>query len=127
MDVANGHLERIASAVRSNGRKMQWHHLLMEGLVGQQQMLISRLVELLGAAGSEGAKEVAEGREEPQELQREGSGGQKGETEGVSGGVLEGEPEDALGNEPENGTGAEDGTEEEAQKEDKGKGKEKAL
>ncbi|KAG6326864.1 hypothetical protein ID866_12226 [Astraeus odoratus] len=61
MDVANSHLEWIASVVQSNSCKMQWHHLLMEGLVGQQQMLISRLVELSGAAGSEGAKKVAEG------------------------------------------------------------------
>ncbi|KAG6326628.1 hypothetical protein ID866_12461 [Astraeus odoratus] len=61
MDVANGHLEQIASTAQSNSRKMQQHHLLMEGLVGQQQMLISRLVELSGAAGSEGAKKVAEG------------------------------------------------------------------
>ncbi|KAG6326639.1 hypothetical protein ID866_12451, partial [Astraeus odoratus] len=38
MDVANGHLEQIASAVQSNGHKVQWHHLLMEGLVGQQQV-----------------------------------------------------------------------------------------
>ncbi|KAG6330198.1 hypothetical protein ID866_8890 [Astraeus odoratus] len=37
MDVANGHLEQIASAAQSNGYKVQWHHLLMEGLVGQQQ------------------------------------------------------------------------------------------
>ncbi|KAG6326482.1 hypothetical protein ID866_12606, partial [Astraeus odoratus] len=33
MDVANGHLERIASMAQSNGQKMQWHFLLMEGLV----------------------------------------------------------------------------------------------
>ncbi|KAG6330910.1 hypothetical protein ID866_8177 [Astraeus odoratus] len=33
MDVANGHLERIASTAQSNRRKIQWHHL-MEGLVG---------------------------------------------------------------------------------------------
>ncbi|KAG6326982.1 hypothetical protein ID866_12107 [Astraeus odoratus] len=129
MDVANGHLEQIASMAQSNGHKMQWHHLLMEGLVGQQQMLISRLVELSGTTGSKGAKEVAKGREEPKELQEtqgEGSGGQDNKTEGALGEGLEGLPEDAPGNELGNGTGAEDGTED-AQKRDKGKGKEKAL
>ncbi|KAG6328224.1 hypothetical protein ID866_10864 [Astraeus odoratus] len=34
MDVANSHLEWIASTVQSNSRKMQWHYMLMEGLVG---------------------------------------------------------------------------------------------
>ncbi|KAG6331531.1 hypothetical protein ID866_7558 [Astraeus odoratus] len=34
MDVANGHLDRIASTVQSNGHKMQWHYIFMEGLVG---------------------------------------------------------------------------------------------
>ncbi|KAG6326248.1 hypothetical protein ID866_12841, partial [Astraeus odoratus] len=48
MDVANGHLERIASTAQSNGHKVQWHHLLMEGLVGQQQVLLSKLVEVAG-------------------------------------------------------------------------------
>ncbi|KAG6330108.1 hypothetical protein ID866_8980 [Astraeus odoratus] len=66
---------------------MQWHFLLMEGLVGQQQMVVSRLVGLLGAVGSGGAKEVAE-------------------------------------DEPENGTGVEDGAEEDGQQ---SKGKERAL
>ncbi|KAG6327389.1 hypothetical protein ID866_11700 [Astraeus odoratus] len=128
MDVANGHLERIASMAQSSGWKMQCHYMLMEGLVGQQQMLLSRLVEVMGATGSGGAREVVEDPEEPkglQEMQGEGSGGQE-ETEGVPGGVPEGELEDVLGNEPEDGTGAEDGAGEEAQK-DKGKGKEKAL
>ncbi|KAG6326929.1 hypothetical protein ID866_12160 [Astraeus odoratus] len=128
MDVANGHLERIASTAQSSRRKMQWHHLLMEGLVGQQQVLLSKLVEVVGAAGSGGAREVVEDPEEPkgpQGTQGEGSGGQE-ETKGVPGGVPEDEPEDAPGNEPENGAGAEDGAGEEAQK-DKGKGKEKAT
>ncbi|KAG6327043.1 hypothetical protein ID866_12046 [Astraeus odoratus] len=130
MDIANGHLEKIVSMAQSNGQKMQQHHLLMEGLVGQQQLLVLKLVEMLGATRSGGATGVAEGQEELQELQREGSGGQEGKTEGVSGGAPEGELEDKLenllGNEPGNGAGAEDGTEEEAQK-DRGKGKEKAL
>ncbi|KAG6327033.1 hypothetical protein ID866_12056, partial [Astraeus odoratus] len=128
MDVANGHLERIASVAQSSGRKMQRHHLLMEGLVGQQQVLLSKLVKVVGAAGSGGAREVVEDPEEPKGLQGtqgEGLGGQE-ETEGVPGGVPEDEPEDVPGNEPENGTGAEDGAGEEAQK-DKGKGKEKAT
>ncbi|KAG6326685.1 hypothetical protein ID866_12404 [Astraeus odoratus] len=123
IDIANGHLEQIVSAAQSNGHKMQWHHLLMEGLVGQQQMLVSRLVKIASTAGSGGAREVVEGSEEPkepQEMQGEGLGGQEG-TEGVPGGALEGELEDVPGNEPENGTG------EEGQKRDKGKGKEKAL
>ncbi|KAG6327161.1 hypothetical protein ID866_11928 [Astraeus odoratus] len=127
MDMANGHLEQIASAVQSNSCKMQWHHLLMEGLVGQQQLLVLKLVKMASAAGSGGAKEVAEGQEEPQELQGEELGGQEGETQGVPGGALEGGLEDVPGNELGNGTGAEDGTEEDAQKRDKGKGKEKAL
>ncbi|KAG6327228.1 hypothetical protein ID866_11862 [Astraeus odoratus] len=120
MDVANGHLEKIVSAVQSNGRKMQWHHLLMEGLVGQQQLLVSKLVEMVSATGSGGAKEVAEDQEELKEPQGEELGGQEGETEG--------ELEYVLGEEPENGTGAEDGTETEGQQSKaKGKGKEKAL
>ncbi|KAG6327258.1 hypothetical protein ID866_11832 [Astraeus odoratus] len=128
MDVANGHLERIVSASQSNGQKMQWHHLLMEGLVGQQQLLVSKLVEMVSATGSGGAKEVAVDQEELKELQGEESGGQEGETEGVPGGAPEGELEYALGEEPENGAGAEDGAETEGQQSKaKGKGKEKAL
>ncbi|KAG6326739.1 hypothetical protein ID866_12351 [Astraeus odoratus] len=128
MDVANGHLEQIASAVQSNSCKVQRHHLLMEGLVGQQQVLLSKLVEGAGAAGSGGAGEVVEDPEElkePQETQGEGSGGQE-EIEGVPGGAPGDELENVPGDEPENGAGVEDGAEEEAQK-DKGKGKEKAL
>ncbi|KAG6330786.1 hypothetical protein ID866_8304 [Astraeus odoratus] len=121
MDVASGHLGRIASVMQSNGHKMQWHHLLMEGLVGQQQLLIRRWVELLSAAGSGGSKGVTKGAEELQELQGEGSGGQEGDTEGVPGGA----PEDEPGNVPRNELG--NGAGEEAQKKDKGKGKEKAL
>ncbi|KAG6328197.1 hypothetical protein ID866_10892 [Astraeus odoratus] len=134
MDMANGHLERIASMAQSNERKMQWHFLLMEGLVGQQQLLVSRLVKLSGATASEWAKGVAKGQEELKELQGKGSGGQDGETEGVPGGALEGEPEDVPGNEleddagAEDGTGAEDGAGEEGQQSKaKGKDKEKAL
>ncbi|KAG6326400.1 hypothetical protein ID866_12689, partial [Astraeus odoratus] len=56
MDVANGHLEWIASTVQSNGHKMQCHYMLMEGLVGQQQLLLSKLVEIVGAVESGGAK-----------------------------------------------------------------------
>ncbi|KAG6327313.1 hypothetical protein ID866_11776 [Astraeus odoratus] len=123
MDVANGHLERIASMAQSNGWKMQCHYLLMEGLVGQQQLLLSKLVEITGAMESGGAKGTTEGAEELKELQGEGSGGQE-ETEGVPGGVLEGELEDALGNELEDDTGVEDGAGEEGQQ---SKGKEKAL
>ncbi|KAG6327256.1 hypothetical protein ID866_11834 [Astraeus odoratus] len=129
MDVANGHLEWIASTAQSNGRKVQQHHLLMEGLVGQQQVLLSKLVERVGAAGSRGAGEVVKDPEELKELQEtqgEGSGGQK-ETKGIPGGAPEDEPENALEGEPANGTGVEDGAEKEAQKEDKGKEKEKAL
>ncbi|KAG6327132.1 hypothetical protein ID866_11957 [Astraeus odoratus] len=91
----------------------------------KQQTVLSKLVEMASGAESGRAKEVVEGQEEPQELQGEGLGGQE-ETEGVPGGVPGNELENALGNELENGAGAEDGTEEEAQK-DKGKGKEKAL
>ncbi|KAG6329144.1 hypothetical protein ID866_9945 [Astraeus odoratus] len=129
MDIANSHLEQIASALQSNGQKKQWHYMLMEGLVGQQQVLLSKLVEIMSTAGSGGSKEVTEDLEEPkepQEMQGEGLGGQE-ETEGVPGGMPEDEPEDVLGNELENGTGAEDGTGEEAQKKDKGKGKGKAT
>ncbi|KAG6328153.1 hypothetical protein ID866_10936 [Astraeus odoratus] len=121
------HDKEIWRAEKSNGRKMQWHFLLMEGLVGQQQLLVSRLVKLSGAAGSEGAKGVAKDQEELKEPQEKGSGGQDGESEGALEGGLEGAPEDAPGDKPENGTEAEDGTEEDAQKKDKGKGKEKAL
>ncbi|KAG6327153.1 hypothetical protein ID866_11936, partial [Astraeus odoratus] len=45
MDIANSHLEKIVSAAQSNGQKMQWHFLLMEGLV------------LQGQEGSEGSPE----------------------------------------------------------------------
>ncbi|KAG6327300.1 hypothetical protein ID866_11790 [Astraeus odoratus] len=127
MDVANGHLEKIASMAQSNRQKMQCHYVLMEGLVGQQQVLLSKLVEITSAAGSGGSKEVIEDQEELKEPQGEESGGQEGDTEGVPGGALEGEPEDAPGNELEDSTGVEDGAGEEAQKKDKGKGKEKAL
>ncbi|KAG6330401.1 hypothetical protein ID866_8686 [Astraeus odoratus] len=127
MDVANGHLERIVSALQSNGQKMQHHYMLMEGLVGQQQMLLSRLVELSSATGSGGAKEVVWGSEGLQETQGEGLGGQEDETKGVPGGVPGDELEDVPGNEQGNGAGAEDGTGEEAQRKDKGKGKGKAL
>ncbi|KAG6327102.1 hypothetical protein ID866_11987 [Astraeus odoratus] len=58
MDVANGHLEKIAGASQSNGQKTQHHYMLMEGLVGQQQMLLSRLVKIVSATGSGGAREV---------------------------------------------------------------------
>ncbi|KAG6327088.1 hypothetical protein ID866_12001 [Astraeus odoratus] len=112
MDVANSHLEKIASAVQSNGHKVQWHHLLMEGLVGQQQVLLSKLVEMAGAAGSGGAKGTTEGQEEPKEPQGEESGGQDGKTEGA--------PGEGLGD----GTG---GGGPESKAKDKGKGKEKAL
>ncbi|KAG6327463.1 hypothetical protein ID866_11626 [Astraeus odoratus] len=124
--IANSHLEKIASAAQSNECKMQWHFTLMEGLVGQQQMLLSRLVKIASTAGSGGSKEVTKDQEEPQEVLGEGLGGQEG-TGGVPGGVLEDELEDVPGNEPENGAGAEDGAGQEAQKKDKGKGKEKAL
>ncbi|KAG6328761.1 hypothetical protein ID866_10329 [Astraeus odoratus] len=67
MNVANGHLEWIASVVQSNGCKMQWHHLLMEGLVGQQQMLVSRLVKMLSAMESGRAKGTTKGAGELQE------------------------------------------------------------
>ncbi|KAG6328418.1 hypothetical protein ID866_10671 [Astraeus odoratus] len=77
-----------------------------------------------GGAGRSAAGAVVEELQEPQ---GEESGGQEGDTEGVPGGVLEGEPEEVLGNELEDGAGAEDGTEEDAQKRDKGKGKGKAL
>ncbi|KAG6326650.1 hypothetical protein ID866_12439 [Astraeus odoratus] len=130
MDVANGHLEQIASMAQSNGCKVQRHHLLMEGLVGQQQVLLSKLVEGVGAAGSGGAGEVVKDPEELKELQEmqgEGLGGQE-ETKGVPGGVLGDELENAPGNELENGMGVEDGTGEEGQQSQaKGKGKEKAL
>ncbi|KAG6326901.1 hypothetical protein ID866_12188 [Astraeus odoratus] len=67
MDMANSHLERIASMAQSNGWKMQCHYMLMEGLVGQQQLLLSTLVEIAGAVESGGAKGTTEGAEEPQE------------------------------------------------------------
>ncbi|KAG6326971.1 hypothetical protein ID866_12119 [Astraeus odoratus] len=56
------------------------------------------------------AKEVAEGQEEPQ---GEESAGWEDKTEGVPGGVPEGESGDVLGNELENGAGVEDSTGEE--------------
>ncbi|KAG6327284.1 hypothetical protein ID866_11805 [Astraeus odoratus] len=93
----------------------------------QWQMLLLKLVEMTSDAGSGRAKEVVKGEEEPKELQGEESEGQEGDTEGVPGGAPEGELEDAPGNELEDGAGAEDGTEEDAQKRDKGKGKEKAT
>ncbi|KAG6329475.1 hypothetical protein ID866_9612 [Astraeus odoratus] len=127
MDMANGHLEKIASVAQSNGWKMQCHYMLMEGLVGQQQVLLLKLVEIVGAIGSGRAKEVTEDQEELQEMQGEGLGGWEGDTESVPGGVPEDAPEDVPGEEPENGTGAEDGIGEEAQKRNKGKGKKRAL
>ncbi|KAG6327739.1 hypothetical protein ID866_11349 [Astraeus odoratus] len=128
MDVANGHLERIASAAQSSSCKMQWHYLLMEGLVGQQQLLLSQLVEIMGAVESGGAKGTTEGAEEPQELREEGSGDQEEEMQGVPGGALENALEDVPGEELDNGTGLEDGAETEGQRSKaKGEGKEKAL
>ncbi|KAG6328151.1 hypothetical protein ID866_10939 [Astraeus odoratus] len=87
MDVANGHLEWIVSTAQSNGWKMQWHFLLMEGLVGQQQLLVLKLVEMVSTAGSGRAKEVIEDQGELQEPQGGESGGQE-EIQGVPGGVL---------------------------------------
>ncbi|KAG6329383.1 hypothetical protein ID866_9706 [Astraeus odoratus] len=127
MDVANGHLEKIVSVAQSNSCKMQWHYMLMEGLMGQQQLLLSRLVEIAGAMESGGAKGTTEGQEGPKELQGEELGGQEGETEGALGEGLGGALENAPGDELGNGTGVEDGVREEAQRMDKGKGKEKAL
>ncbi|KAG6327136.1 hypothetical protein ID866_11953 [Astraeus odoratus] len=126
-EITNSHLEKIVSMAQSNRQKMQCHYMLMEGLVGQQQVLLSKLVEIASAAGSGGSKEVIEDQEELKEAQREESEGQEGDTEGVPGEVPEGELEDVLGNELEDGAGVEDGAGEEAQKKDKGKGKEKAL
>ncbi|KAG6327397.1 hypothetical protein ID866_11692 [Astraeus odoratus] len=100
----------------------------MEGLVGQQQLLIRKWVELLNVAGSGGIKGVAEGQEEVKEPQGEDSGGQEDETEGALGEGLGGAPEDALGNELENGTEVEDGMGEDGQKSKaKGKSKEREL
>ncbi|KAG6328420.1 hypothetical protein ID866_10670 [Astraeus odoratus] len=128
MDVANNHLERIVSVAQSNGWKMQWHHLLMEGLVGQQQMLLSKLVMMSSAKGSGGVIEVIEDQEEPQESQGEESGGQDSKTEGAMGEGPGGVPEDELGNELENDTGAEVGTKEDGQQSKaKDKGKARAL
>ncbi|KAG6327943.1 hypothetical protein ID866_11145 [Astraeus odoratus] len=102
--------------------------MLMEGLVGQQQVLLLKLVEIASAAGSGGSKEVDKDPEELQEVQGEGSGGQEEEMQGVPGGAPEDAPEDVLGKEPENGAGLEDGAETEGQQsKTKGKGKEKAL
>ncbi|KAG6325821.1 hypothetical protein ID866_13267 [Astraeus odoratus] len=50
---------------------MQCHYLLMEGVVDQQQLVVSRLVKMSDTAGSEGVKVVAKGLEE---LQGEGEG-----------------------------------------------------
>ncbi|KAG6327689.1 hypothetical protein ID866_11400 [Astraeus odoratus] len=126
MDVANSHLERIVSTSQSNSWKMQQHHLLMEGLVGQQQLLVLKLVEMVSAAGSGRAKEVVEDPEEPKELQEmqgEGLGGQE-ETEGALGEGLGGAPENELGN----GLGVEDGAgEENPQEKTQDKGKERAI
>ncbi|KAG6326965.1 hypothetical protein ID866_12124 [Astraeus odoratus] len=122
MDIANGHLEKIAITAQSNRQKMQCHYMLMEGLVGQQQVLLSKLVEIMSTAGSGGSKEVIEDQEELKELQGEELGGQEGDTEGVPGGAPEGEPEDVPGNELEDGAGVEG-----QQSQAKGKGKEKAL
>ncbi|KAG6327218.1 hypothetical protein ID866_11871 [Astraeus odoratus] len=113
MDIANGHLEKIASTAQSNRQKMQCHYMLMEGLVSQQQVLLSKLVEITSTAGSRESKEVIKGQKEPRELQEEELGGQEGDTEGAPGGAPEGEPEDAPGNELENGAGVEDGVGEE--------------
>ncbi|KAG6326915.1 hypothetical protein ID866_12174 [Astraeus odoratus] len=88
-------------------------------LISVPSVVISSNLDLTVIKDTEKPKEL-------QETQGEGLGGQE-ETEGVPGGVLEGEPEDAPGNEPGNSTGVEDGAGEEAQKKDKGKGKEKAL
>ncbi|KAG6329303.1 hypothetical protein ID866_9788 [Astraeus odoratus] len=71
----------------------------MEGLVGQQQLLLSKLVKIVGG--------------KPQKPQGGESRGQEDETEGVLGEVPEGELEDVPGDELEDGTGAEDGTREE--------------
>ncbi|KAG6327018.1 hypothetical protein ID866_12071 [Astraeus odoratus] len=90
----------------------------MEGLVGQQQMLISKLVEMSGAAGLERAEEVIRGSEELKEPQGEELGGQE-ETEGASEEGLRGALENALGNEPGNGTGGNG--------QEKDKGKQKAI
>ncbi|KAG6328217.1 hypothetical protein ID866_10872 [Astraeus odoratus] len=123
----SGHQEKVSVWVMHEGQRViQWPPG-EDRLVGQQQVLLSKLVEIASTAGSRGSKEVIEDQEELKEPQGEESGGQEGDTEGVPGGVPEGELEDVLGNEPEDGTGAEDGTGEEAQKKDKGKGKEKAL
>ncbi|KAG6326708.1 hypothetical protein ID866_12381 [Astraeus odoratus] len=124
MDMANGHLDRIACMAQSNSHKVQWHHLLMEGLVGQQQVLLSKLVMMLSAEGSGEVNEVIEDQEEPQELQEEELGGQDNETEGAPGEGLGGALEDELGN----GSGAEDGAgEENPQEKTQGKGKERAI
>ncbi|KAG6327455.1 hypothetical protein ID866_11632 [Astraeus odoratus] len=107
---------------------MQCHYMLMEGLVGQQQVLLSKLVEIASTAGSGGSKKVIEDPEVLQEVQGGESGGQEDETEGVPGEGLGGALEDVLGEEPENSAGAEDGTGEEGQENKaKDKGKQKAL
>ncbi|KAG6327036.1 hypothetical protein ID866_12053 [Astraeus odoratus] len=82
----------------------------MDELVGQQQLLVSKL-----------------GQEELKEPQKEESGGQDSKTEGVPGGVLEDELEDVPGNEPGNSVEAKDGIGEEALKRDKGKAKKRPF
>ncbi|KAG6327174.1 hypothetical protein ID866_11915 [Astraeus odoratus] len=115
-------------------KTVDWMKVLDEELVtdlddmDSQQVLLSKLVEIVSTAGSGGSKEVIEDQEELKEPQGEESGGQEGDTEGVPGGAPEGELEYVLGEEPENGTGAEDGAETDGQQSKaKGKGKEKAL
>ncbi|KAG6327824.1 hypothetical protein ID866_11265 [Astraeus odoratus] len=128
MDIANGHLEKIVSMAQSNRQKMQHHYMLMEGLVGQQQVLLSKLVKITSNAGSGRAKEVIEGQEELQELQGEGLGGQEEEMQGVPGDAPGNELENAPGNELGNGMGAEDGTGGNGpESKAKDKGKQKAL
>ncbi|KAG6329050.1 hypothetical protein ID866_10039 [Astraeus odoratus] len=122
MDVANSHPEKIASTAQNNGCKMQCHYMLMEGLVGQQQMLLSRLVEIMSAAGSEGSKEVIKDQKEPQKMQGGELGGQE-EIQVILGGVLGDKLEDVLGNELENGTGVKDSAGGNGQEKDKGKQK----
>ncbi|KAG6328025.1 hypothetical protein ID866_11065 [Astraeus odoratus] len=128
MDIANGHLEKIAGTSQSNGQKMQCHYMLMEGLVGQQQMLLSRLVKIASATGSGGVREVIKDTEEPKEPQEEGLGGQEKEMQGVPGDAPGDEPENVLGNELGNGMGAEDGPGGDGpESKAKDKGKQKAL
>ncbi|KAG6328530.1 hypothetical protein ID866_10560 [Astraeus odoratus] len=108
MDMANGHLERIASAAQRNSCKMQHHYLLREGLVGQQQMLLLKLVKMSGATGSGGVRGVIKDQQGLQEPQGEGSGGQEDKTEGAPGEELGCVLENELGN----GKGVKDGMKE---------------